>query len=411
MQNKILTVKYHGDVVGRLALTPDNLMAFEYDTDWLKNGYSSSEYETAFFIQLVAKAEAAGYEYGWWNYNDSDKTYTWQAQDNQANIRATWTDTEKAQNIQSYLNSGYFNNDKNPQDFPVWVTDEDGVYYSSYNDIWRGVYNKAADAYYKAVMASLTSLQVGPSYSYYRSYYNNFVGYADGYQSVTGNLVGVFYQPIDVYNYNSNSTIVIDDQVYGEIGAASGGKYAFAIAPMNQSNLKNIVRWAYDNIESNGDRRTKFFLKAGPMELLETVNDLLEELAKVFLWVGVGLAVFAGLLMMNYIATTISYKKREIGILRAVGARSFDVFTIFLNESVIIAVINFILAAAATFGVVFYLNNMLRTEYKITLTLLNFGFRQIGLILAIALVVAALASAIPVFNISRKKPIDAIRSE
>ena len=134
-------------------------------------------------------------------------------------------------------------------------------------------------------------------------------------------------------------------------------------------------------------------------------------MSKIFLYVGLGLALFAALLMTNYIATTISYKKREIGILRAVGARSVDVFGIFLNESLIIAFINFVLASVATFGFVYYINDALRNKYNLTLTILNFGIRQVGLILLIAVGVAALASALPVFNISRKKPIDAIRSE
>ena len=45
MQNKMLVVKYHGMVVGRLALTPDNLMAFEYDAGWLQNGFSISPFK------------------------------------------------------------------------------------------------------------------------------------------------------------------------------------------------------------------------------------------------------------------------------------------------------------------------------------------------------------------------------
>ncbi len=45
MQNKLITVKYHGDIVGRLALTPDNLMAFEYDANWLQNGFSISPFK------------------------------------------------------------------------------------------------------------------------------------------------------------------------------------------------------------------------------------------------------------------------------------------------------------------------------------------------------------------------------
>lgn len=45
MQNKMIIVKYHNSIVGRLALTPDNLMAFEYDAEWLENGFSISPFK------------------------------------------------------------------------------------------------------------------------------------------------------------------------------------------------------------------------------------------------------------------------------------------------------------------------------------------------------------------------------
>lgn len=43
--NKLVTVIYHGRTVGRLALTSDNLCAFEYDRDWLTNGFSISPFK------------------------------------------------------------------------------------------------------------------------------------------------------------------------------------------------------------------------------------------------------------------------------------------------------------------------------------------------------------------------------
>lgn len=45
MQNKLIIVKYHDCIVGRLALTPDNLLAFEYDAGWLRNGFSISPFQ------------------------------------------------------------------------------------------------------------------------------------------------------------------------------------------------------------------------------------------------------------------------------------------------------------------------------------------------------------------------------
>jgi serine/threonine-protein kinase HipA len=44
MQNKFINVLYNGRQVGRLAETEDKVLAFEYDTDWLRDGFSISPF-------------------------------------------------------------------------------------------------------------------------------------------------------------------------------------------------------------------------------------------------------------------------------------------------------------------------------------------------------------------------------
>ena len=94
--------------------------------------------------------------------------------------------------------------------------------------------------------------------------------------------------------------------------------------------------------------------------------------------------------------------------MRAVGARSSDVFKIFFSEAFIIAFINFLLAMAASLTTVIILNNYMRTQ-GINITLLSFGIPQALLMLAISVFVAAAASFLPVYSIARKKPVDAIK--
>ena len=84
---------------------------------------------------------------------------------------------------------------------------------------------------------------------------------------------------------------------------------------------------------------------------------------------------------MTYISASVSYKKREIGILRAVGARSSDVFGIFFNEALVISLIVFGLATVASGITVALTNASLRSTYGLPITLLSFGIREIGLIL------------------------------
>ena len=56
------------------------------------------------------------------------------------------------------------------------------------------------------------------------------------------------------------------------------------------------------------------------------------------------------------------------------------------------------------------INRAVRNEVGLLITMLNFGIRQIALLLLISLAVAAIASYLPVRRIAAKRPIDAIRN-
>ncbi|MBQ2998972.1 MAG: ABC transporter ATP-binding protein/permease [Clostridia bacterium] len=195
------------------------------------------------------------------------------------------------------------------------------------------------------------------------------------------------------------------DYHYSEtVAEHEDGIWGFAIAPMGDAEaLRKLVQMTYDE---NGD--LNFSLQNSVMNTLDSFNDFIEVGAQVFLYVGIGFAVFSALLLMNFITISISYKKREIGILRAVGARSSDVFKIFFSEALIIALINFILSLGALIAAVLIANGFMRSQ-GINITLLNFGPRQVILMLLVSVSVALLATFLPVYRIAKRKPIDAIK--
>jgi len=192
-----------------------------------------------------------------------------------------------------------------------------------------------------------------------------------------------------------------------DVAVHKDGIWSFAIAPM-PSDAAVIEKLATMHYAEDGTVDLKYQLNSAVMATLGSFDEIIEVVAQVFFWVGLALAVFSAFLLMNFIATSISYKKREIGILRAVGARSSDVFKIFFSEAFIIAFINFLLAMAASLTTVIILNNYMRTQ-GINITLLSFGIPQALLMLAISVFVAAAASFLPVYSIARKKPVDAIK--
>lgn len=174
----------------------------------------------------------------------------------------------------------------------------------------------------------------------------------------------------------------------------------------NNSTDKSLIKFC-SNHNKNGSNLTIQFQST---PVLVTFGDLILTLSESLQYVAIGLAVFAGLMLMNFISTSIVYKKREIGVLRAIGARGKDVFSIFFCESMIICLINFLLSASASGIICSIINNVFATKLGITLTLLVFGLKQIMLIFGIAVIVAFVSSFIPVNKLARKNPIDSINN-
>ncbi|MGN0557270.1 MAG: ABC transporter permease, partial [Acutalibacteraceae bacterium] len=176
--------------------------------------------------------------------------------------------------------------------------------------------------------------------------------------------------------------------------------------PTDRSGIEKIMKYCRAGKKVTD---THYTLENPVINELSMTDSTIKTLAKIFLYIGLGFAVFAAIMLANFIATSISRKKREIGILRAIGSRSADVFRIFFSEAFVIAMINFLLSAILVGVAVVCINSGVRQATGLMLTLLTFGVRQVALVLLVSVVVAALACFLPVRHIAAKRPIDAIR--
>ena len=163
----------------------------------------------------------------------------------------------------------------------------------------------------------------------------------------------------------------------------------------------------YKNEDFSADS-SRVDLMGSFIENIKMVDGLVKSLSKAFLYVGIVLAVFAALLFSNFISVSISQKKREIGILRAVGARSADVFKIFFSESFFIALVCVVLSTIGSVIICGYLNAEFATG--IGASLFVFGPLSFGVLILIAFLTVVAATFIPVNTAAKKKPVDSIRA-
>lgn len=205
-----------------------------------------------------------------------------------------------------------------------------------------------------------------------------------------------------------NCNVALNSKYYEDKIEPTLKGYWYVGAVMSSDNTinENFIKFC-ENFDKNGNKYTILNSATGTLDMFE---GIIGTISTVFLYVAIAFAVFASLLLMNFISTSISYKKREIGVLRALGARGSDVFGIFFNESAIIAMINFVLATIATMVACYVINIVMVKNLGIQIVLLNGSIRQPLLILAISMATAFISSLIPVIKISKKKPIDAINN-
>ena len=82
-----------------------------------------------------------------------------------------------------------------------------------------------------------------------------------------------------------------------------------------------------------------------------------------------------------------------------------------MDESFIIDSQNCVLCSIGVFSVKMCMNYFLRERLGVLITVRDFGPRQVLLLLGVSILVAAVASFLPVKKIASKRPIDAIRNK
>jgi putative ABC transport system permease protein len=157
--------------------------------------------------------------------------------------------------------------------------------------------------------------------------------------------------------------------------------------------------------------KTKDFYISTPEELLASFDTVLN-IITVFL---VGIAAISlfvgGIGIMNTMYTSVLERTKEIGTMKAVGAKNSDILGIFLFESGLIGLIGGVIGVALGYGIS-------KTVEIIAINALNTNLLRAAVpaylvlgCLSFAFLIGALSGTIPALMASKLKPVDALRYE
>lgn len=158
------------------------------------------------------------------------------------------------------------------------------------------------------------------------------------------------------------------------------------------------------------NKDNKDFSLTTNVETQQTRNEMMDAM-KTFLLAIAAVSLIVGAVgIANTMYTSVLEKTKEIGIMKAIGARNSDILTIFIFNSAIIGLIGGILGIF--FGMI--LSNflpLLTGNIRFLSGEINISSESIILALFVSIIIGTLSGLFPAYKASKLKPIDALRFE
>jgi putative ABC transport system permease protein len=228
--------------------------------------------------------------------------------------------------------------------------------------------------------------------------------------SIQGNAVRV----VGILDDQSNSIYMPIQMAYVLIPDKTNGEYdSITIKVRDESRLEEIMNATQQRlmiIRHVTPTNMDFSLTSNKLQqqtraqLIPSINIFLLAIAAVSLIVGaVGIA--------NTMFTSVLEKTKEIGIMKAIGARNKDIMLIFLMNSVLIGLVGGVIGIF--FGIVLSASlpalmgggtGILRGGTLVTMN-------SVILAMSVSVIIGMLAGVIPAYQASKLRPVDALRYE
>ena len=217
-------------------------------------------------------------------------------------------------------------------------------------------------------------------------------------------VIGIL-EPIG--NQQDDNTIYIDLDTFREV-FNQGSKVGFIATKVKPGSdipqLQKKVERALG--KARGDEN---FEVVTPEQILEQINQVLGVMQAVLVGIAAISLVVGAVGITNSMYTSVLERTRDIGIMKAIGAKNSHILSIFLIESGLMGLVGgffgVILGTVISYGVSeFSTRAGFKLLFEINTTLILFG-------LFFAFLVGMLSGSLPAYQASKLKPVDALRYE
>ena len=228
---------------------------------------------------------------------------------------------------------------------------------------------------------------------------------------ISGNKVKVIGFMESIGNPADDANIYITNERFEDLFPEKDS-YAEIIARVDISNIDKVVLNVERNLRKERgleEGEEDFFVQSFE-DMIEAYSSALNIIIGFVILIALISVLVSGINTANTMITSVLERYKEIGVLKAIGARNFKIFTIFLFESGFLGFVAGVVGVLLGFGITYLAGALLEN--------LGWGFLQpfyspalfIGCI-AFAVLTGAISGVIPAIRASRINTVDAIRYE
>jgi putative ABC transport system permease protein len=161
--------------------------------------------------------------------------------------------------------------------------------------------------------------------------------------------------------------------------------------------------------ERNVEKGQEDFQVQSPQQILETLNSTLFAVNLfVYIIAAISLAV-GGIGIMNTMYTSVLERKKEIGIMKSIGAKNSAIFAIFFMESGLLGMVGGIIGLLIGMSLAYGISALGRMFLGSGLIQASIPLWLIFLALSISFLLGSLFGVLPAYQASKLNPVDSLR--
>jgi putative ABC transport system permease protein len=216
-------------------------------------------------------------------------------------------------------------------------------------------------------------------------------------KELTLRVIGILKETGSSFGANLDDSIAVPLKTAQQLFEV-GGEFSYLLA---QADSIDVVALAAEGVEAKmGDRATVVTAASAQ----EQVNSILGTIQSVLGGIaGISLVV-AGVGIVNTMTVSVMERTKEIGTLKAIGAKSFDVLFMFLSEAMLTGLIGGAVGAGFGFLLAGLIGRLIDLPTSSSLIL---G----GEVILFAVVTSVLSGLYPAYRASNMNPVEALRHE